>query len=91
MVQALDPRHGGRPAYGAEVRVEAGRRRWPGWINPGSSFLSSNGPRAHFGLGSAGKVDGIDVLWPDGTRESFKGGPADRLVELCKGKGKKMK
>jgi hypothetical protein len=80
-----------RDAYGAEVTVRAGGRRWLGLINPGSSFLCSNDPRAHFGLGPVNKVDGIDVLWPDGTRESFKGGPVDRLVEVCRGKGKQIK
>jgi hypothetical protein len=27
-------------------------------------------------------------LWPDGRRESFAGGPADRAVELRQGEGR---
>jgi hypothetical protein len=33
-------------------------------------------------------VDAIDVVWSDGTEESFPGGPADRVVVLRKGEGK---
>jgi hypothetical protein len=77
-----------RDAYGAEIVVHAGDRRWMRWINPAYSFLCSNDPRAHFGLGPAERVDRIDVIWPDGTEESFSGRSADQLVVLHKGKGK---
>ncbi len=88
LVQAVDPAHGGRPAYGAEVRVQAGRRRWLGWINPGTSYLCSNDPRAHFGLGAAERVDRIDVRWPDGSDESFPGVEADQAIRLDQGRGR---
>ena len=80
-VRALDPEHH-RDAYGAEVVVRAGDRRWVRWINPTGSFLCSNDPRAHFGLGKADKVDEVTVLWPDGKRQTFDGGPADQVREL---------
>ena len=67
--------------------MSAGDRRWVRWINPGYSYLCSNDPRAHFGLGAADHVDGIDVVWPDGTKETFPGGGVDRAVELRKGSG----
>jgi len=86
-LRAVDPEHGGRDAIGAEVRVRAGRRSWVRWINPGTSFLCSNDPRAHFGLGPAAQVDDITVLWPDGSWENFPGGPADRIRQLRKGSG----
>src|SRR5207244_3118830 len=60
-----------RDAYGAEVTVRAGDRRWVRWLNPGYSYLSSNDPRAHFGLGAAPRADAIAVAWPDGTEEEF--------------------
>jgi hypothetical protein len=77
-----------RDAYGAEVTVESGGRRWTRWVNPGYSYLCSNDPRAHFGLGPAGHVDAIRVVWPDGTEEVFPGGAADRSLVLRKGEGK---
>ena len=85
MVEAIDPGHGNRPAYGAEVRVYAGRRQWLGWVNPGSSYLCSNDPRAHFGLGAADRVDRIDVRWPDGSDQSFPGVAADQVIRLVQG------
>jgi hypothetical protein len=86
-VRALDPEHGERDAVGAEIRVRAGQRSWLRWINPATSFLCSNDPRAHFGLGPTAEVDEIIVLWPDGSRERFPGGKVDRQRTLRKGKG----
>jgi hypothetical protein len=85
----LDERHGHRDAYGAEITVVAGRWRWERLVNPGSSYLSSNDPRAHFGLGDAARVDEIRVLWPDGKKESFAGRAADQAIELRYGEGRK--
>src|SRR5262249_5062557 len=58
MVRAIDPALR-RDAYGAEVTVYAGERRWQGWVNPGYSYACSNDARAHFGLGQAGRGDRI--------------------------------
>jgi hypothetical protein len=79
----------GRDAYGAAVTVRAGVRQWVRYIQPGSSYLSSNDPRAHFGLGTCERVDAIRVAWPDGTLEDFPGGPVDRRLTLRQGDGKK--
>jgi hypothetical protein len=76
-----------RHAYGAEVTVSAGERRWTRMVQPGRSYVSSDAPEAHFGVGAASLVDAIEVVWPDGSEETFPGGPADRLVELRKGEG----
>jgi hypothetical protein len=86
-VRALDPALR-RDAYGAEITVVAGERRWKRWLNPGSSYLCSNDPRVHFGLGSAARADSIELLWPDGLREVFPGYPADQTLVLRKGDGR---
>jgi hypothetical protein len=87
LVRAVDPRLR-RDAYGAEVTVRAGQRRWKRWINPAGSYLCSSDPRAHFGLGAAVRVDAVEVLWPDGTLEEFPGGRVDRFLELRRGTGR---
>ena len=88
-VRALDPAHGDRDALGAEVVIEAAGRRWWRLIQPGSSYLVSNDPRAHVGLGPVEKVDSLRVWWPDGAEERFPGGPVDRQVTLRQGTGQK--
>jgi hypothetical protein len=87
LVRAVDPALR-RDAYGARVAVTAGGRTWHGWVNPGSSYLSSNDPRAHFGLGAAEAVDGITVTWPDGLVEEFPGRPTNQIVTLRRGEGR---
>ncbi len=85
-IRALDwPRP--RDAYGAEVTVVAGSRRWVRWLNPGSSYLCSNAPNVHFGLGAMERVDSIIIRWPDNETESFPGLSADQSIVLRKGEG----
>ena len=88
-VRAVDPARGGRDAIGAEIVLEGGSRRWWGLAQPGSSYLVSNDPRVHFGLGQVANLDRIRVAWPDGTDEIYPGGATDRLVVLRKGEGSK--
>ncbi len=87
MVRAVDPALR-RDALGALVRVRAGGRTFVRPINPGGSYLCSSDVRAHFGLGEAGRVEEIEVIWPDGTKEIFPGGSVDRVIVLEKGKGR---
>jgi hypothetical protein len=88
MVRAVDPACKG-DALGAEVRVRAGGRVQFRLVAPASSYLCSCDPRTHFGLGAAGGVEEVAVRWPDGSSEVFPGGPADRLVVVEKGSGRK--
>jgi hypothetical protein len=90
LVRVVDPALGGRDAYGAEVTVVAGNRRWLRLINPGHSYLSSNDSRAHFGLGDHRSVDAIRVVWPDGSEEEFADRQADQAVVLQKGRGRSV-
>ncbi|MGH7199440.1 MAG: CRTAC1 family protein, partial [Planctomycetaceae bacterium] len=87
-VRAVEPAFGGRHAYGAVVIVTASERQWRRVVNPGASYLSSHDPRVHFGLGTVETLDRIDVLWPDGSTETFPGGPVDRHRVLPHGEGR---
>lgn len=86
LVRAFDPGWR-RDAYGARITVKAGERRFVRWINPSYSYFSSNDPRAHFGLGAATAISGIDVVWPDGVEESFPPAAANQLLIVRKGEG----
>ena len=71
-------------AIGAVVTVKTGATTQKGLVQSGSSYLSQNDMRQHFGLGSATMVDSIEVTWPDGTssrREQIKAG---QIVEIRK-------
>jgi hypothetical protein len=87
MVRALTR---GRDALGAQMWVEAGGRRRFGAVLAGSSYLSSNDPRAHFGLGPLDALDAIEVLWPDGRRERFPAAGVDRVITLRQGEGQAL-
>jgi hypothetical protein len=87
-IRVIEPALGGRDAYGALVTVTAGERRWIRLLNPAFSYMSSNDPRVHFGLGSAEHYDRISVIWADGVEEIFTGGDADRHVVLRRGEGR---
>jgi hypothetical protein len=89
LVRALDPALN-RDAYGAEVRIEQGGKRWWRQIDAGGSYLSSSDPRAHFGLGAIDRVDRIQITWPDGLKEEFDCGKVDRQVVLKRGKAPRI-
>lgn len=91
LARAVDPRYGGRDAYGAEVRIRAAGRWQLRLVNPASSYLCSNDVRAHFGLGAADQVEEIEVHWPDGKVESFPGCRADQRIVLTWGTGQPRK
>ena len=61
-----------RSAIGATVILSTGDRVIHRLIKGGGSYLSSNDPRALFGLGGADHVDRIEVRWPGGARSVLK-------------------
>ena len=54
----------------------------------GGSFASTSDPRPHFGLGTATRIDKLEVRWPDGRTETVAA-PAklDMIYTLTEGKG----
>jgi hypothetical protein len=54
-------------AIGAVIAVTAGGVRQRAVVQSGTSYLSQNDMRQHFGLGAATTVDSIEVRWPGGT------------------------
>jgi hypothetical protein len=74
-----------RDAIGARVTISAGGRRQWRERRSASSYLSADDPRIHFGLGSAERLERLEVRWPDGTVEAHEGLPARRLLEIRQG------
>jgi hypothetical protein len=57
----------GAPARGAVVRAEVDGRVRVKAVCGGSGYLSQMEPVAHFGFGSGGPAERLQVMWPDGT------------------------
>lgn len=75
-----------RSAIGARVLVRAGGTVTAQAVVSQSSFYSANDPRLHFGLGRSRFAD-VDVVWPNGRRESVKRLAANQLVTIKEGSG----
>ena len=48
----------------------------------GSSYLSSEDPRLHFGLGSATKVGSLAVRYPDGSGTRLANVAANQIISV---------
>jgi hypothetical protein len=57
-------------------------------VRSGSSYDSNNDMRLHFGLGSATRIDLLQVRWPSGLLERFDDVKIDRITMLQEGSGK---
>jgi len=75
-----------RSAIGAKVLAHYGGKVQAQAVLSQASYMSSNDPRLHFGLGTATRAD-IEVRWPSGTVEKYPDLAADRLVTILEGKG----
>jgi enediyne biosynthesis protein E4 len=76
-----------REALGARVYVYLGERRLSGEVQGGTSFVSQNDARLHFGLGGDARYSRLEVVWPGGAREVFPGGEGNRVVVIEQGRG----
>ena len=76
-----------RDATGARVYVVTGKLRQRADLFSGAGFASNNDPCLHFGLGTATKIDRLEVVWPDHTREIFAVSGLDRVITVAQGKG----
>jgi hypothetical protein len=76
-----------RDGIGAKVTVFVEGSKFVQDVRSGSSYISSNDLRLHFGLGSSTQTQRIEVRWPNGNTESFSGGSVNRFVTLVEGQG----
>jgi hypothetical protein len=76
-----------RDAIGTKVFVTTGAIRQRGDVFSGGSYASSSDQRLHFGLGSATKVDKVEIRWPSGLTQEIKVPAVDRIYTVVEGKG----
>ncbi|HEV8486812.1 MAG TPA: CRTAC1 family protein, partial [Blastocatellia bacterium] len=53
----------------------------------GGSYLSSHDPRELLGLGSASKVDALEIRWPSGTVDRLTNPPINTYIKVIEGEG----
>src|SRR5262245_52712468 len=69
-------------AIGAVVMLTAGGRVQRRLVQSGTSYLSQDDKRAHFGLGTAAQADTLEVLWPDGTGTKLENVKANQILTV---------
>ena len=77
-----------RDAMGARVAVLR-KDQAPLWrrVHTDGSYLSASDPRVHFGLGADTALEGVLVIWPDGTTEVWRGIGVNTFETLQQGSG----
>ncbi|HVQ38777.1 MAG TPA: CRTAC1 family protein [Pyrinomonadaceae bacterium] len=82
-------RHSPRDAIGTIVYLTTGKLRQRLDVISGAVYCSQNDMTLHFGLGTAIKVDKLEVKWPNGTMETFAVPSVDKTMKIVQGTGGK--
>jgi hypothetical protein len=72
---------GGNPeALGAVIAVQVGPLRMTRYVRSGTSYVSQDDVRQHFGLGTQARADIVEVRWPDQTLTRLEKVPGDQVL-----------
>jgi hypothetical protein len=71
-----------RSGIGARVRLSAGGLLQTGEVRSGGSYLSQSDLRLHFGLGTARRIDRVEIDWPSGVHQVQKDLEVNRIVVI---------
>jgi hypothetical protein len=69
-------------AVGALIVARVGTTAQRRLVQSGTSYISQDDMRQHFGLGGATQADSVEVKWPDGTTSRVENVKANRLLEV---------
>ena len=76
-----------RDAVGGTVYLSANGMRQRQDVMSGGSYVSTNDPRVHFGLGDTTDPGTAEIHWPSGAKEIVKLPAADRIYTVIEGRG----
>ena len=76
---------------GSTLILTAGGKKQYLYYTPYRGYMSTMDGRAHFGLGSARRVDSLEVEWPDGRYQLLTGLDVDRLLVVKQSDAKEKK
>jgi len=74
-------------AIGARVKLIAGGMTQTDEVHSGGSYLSQSDTRLHFGLGSAKKIDRVEIRWPSGQTETLTDLASNQFYSVLEGSG----
>jgi len=69
-------------AIGATVTAKVGKRVQKRLVQSGTSYISQDDMRLHFGLGTEAQVDVLEVRWPDGSATRLENVKADQILSV---------
>ncbi|HXG47358.1 MAG TPA: FG-GAP-like repeat-containing protein [Methylomirabilota bacterium] len=78
----LEGRKANRSAIGAWVRIKRGRETLSRQVMPTRSYLSQSELPVTIGLGPAGAVDEVEILWPGGAVQKVAGVKVGTLTRI---------
>ena len=76
-----------RDGIGARITLKEGKRVLVDEVRSGSSYYSQSDMRVHFGLGTATKLDSVEIRWPSGLTERFDNVKIDQFNTVTEGTG----
>lgn len=76
-----------KDAIGSRVEVKTDKRTMFKEIQAGSSYISQNDFRLHFGLGTNEKIESVVIRWNDGKIEKVSDVKPDQIISITQGKG----
>ena len=76
-----------RDGIGARVRLVLDDQVIVREVHAGSSYLSQNDIRVHFGLGTASEAGRVEVFWPSGTVDRLERIRANQILTIREGEG----
>ncbi len=71
-----------RDGLGTKVKITTSLGTQYNQATTAVSYSSSSDKRVHFGLGSAGVVDSIELTWPSGVKQVLKNVKADQVLTV---------
>ncbi len=74
-----------RDAFGASVILYVNGNQHKQSLISGQGYFSSNAKELYFGLGKVELIDKIEILWPNGIKQSFKNIKTNQTIYILEG------
>jgi len=76
-----------RDGIGARLKLTVGGKVLLQEVKAGSSYLSQNDLRVHFGMGKAPRAERLEIRWPSGAVEVLQDVEANQILTVTEGRG----